>query len=277
MDIWLLIALGLCVGGIWQYIKHKNPDGILQGMQDRTEAELDQLNELQQNAHKLEEALIGWLGEKWGLADTDPVSPIFPPWYFDPVTQNQEKALKDMFGSDFISPNFKGKASDLIGLFYKPDQEEIDILKTFKVNTKGICQSEACYRAAVLLSDQDNREMYKNKPASQMQKEMYRFFGEKVPKGLTGEQAEAYKNELEEHESEIIEDRLSRWESFEDGFVEINDPEARSDYGLKKVSLKIYREAYERLEHTGRIDDTGMFDIVDLMEELVDIQPSILK
>jgi len=222
----------------------------------------------------------GWMDERWVLArkkrDEGEVKSV-PQWFFDDVTERQLQKIEEI-GLKIRGGNpTKGEASDIIGLFEPVEEENIEILKFFKVSLKGMNQSKARYEVSKLLNDPDNLESWRNRSASAMQKEFYRFFGFKVPQGVTHETASKDINEYRKNLGEEDEAKMDEWDAYEDIYDEINDPDFREDYDLKKISISLYRSAVDQLKKEGRTLTELSDDPDAVVDKLLEIKPEIQK
>ena len=138
-------------------------------------------------------------------------------------------------------------------------------------------QSKARYEVSNLLNDPENQERWRNRPASAMQKEFYKFFGLKVPQGLTYETASNDISEYRKNLGEEDEAKMDEWDAYEDIYDEINDPDFREDYDLKKISISLYRLAIDQLKKEGKTL-TELSDDPDMVvDKLLEIKPEIQK
>jgi len=221
-----------------------------------------------------------WMEERWAHArkerDAGEVKSV-PQWFFDEVTERQMQRIQEMGLKISGGRPTKGEASDIIGLFEPAEDENIEILKFFKISLKGMNQSKVRYEVGELLQDPEKLESWKNRPASAMQKEFYRFFGVKVPQGLTHEIASKdiieYRKKLDEED----ETRMEEWDAFEDIYDEINDPDFREDYGLKSISISLYRSAIDKLKNEGKTITELSDDPDVVIDKLIEIKPEIQK
>ncbi len=227
------------------------------------------------------EAIKGWLGEKWSLAEEcrDEGHPLIPNWFYHNPTDAQLRRL-DYLGVA-VDGLTKGMASDIMGLVEPMDDEHRAILKFFGVPLKGVGKSEAAYRIGLILSEPENQERFDNRPATVMQKDMFRFFGRKPPSGVTNRHAKLLEDELyeliDEHDDADLAARMDRWDAYCEAFEELCDAEVRNDYGIKKPSLSLYREAYAVLVESNKIEADGGFDFVEIVKALIQIKPEIEK
>src|SRR5690606_18078356 len=151
------------------------------------------------------------------VRQTGAKSDLLPSWWFDEVTERQLDRLRRMGIS--AKPMTKGQASDLIGLMEEPDDYALEVLRFFKVPTRGMNQTRAGAEVARIFRDPESRERWKNREATAEQKECLRFFRKKVPKGLTHEEAAKLIAELGEQHPELAED----WYNFQSIIAEFND------------------------------------------------------
>lgn len=227
-----------------------------------------------------------WLERRWKQAEQEQAAgqlKSVPNWFFDPVTDRQLERLRDE-GLKLSGVLTKGKASDLIGLFEAPDEGDLEVLRFFKISTARMNETRARHEVQELLADPNKAESWNNRPATQIQKEFYRFFGFKVPKGLTKQEADQFITEHldsltwnEETEEEIDSAQAQRWEIFEDLWDELCDAELRADYEIKKPSMAAFRTAIKELEADGvdLLDIEG--DIDTVIDKLIELNPSLSR
>lgn len=192
-------------------------------------------------------------------------------WYHDPVTEAQLNRLKE----DGIKlpgrPITKGQASDLIGLGEPPEPKQLEILKFFKVTGLPLKhQSLAQIEIDRIFSDPEKYEQWKNRPATQLQKEYYRYFGLPIPKGLTASEAEST---MSSHE--LTEEQQDEWFSYEDIVDEFQDKDFREVYDLKKPPISVIRQAIA--QHTAKGDRLTDLSADDLIDTLLEIKPDLEK
>lgn len=140
----------------------------------------------------------GWMDERWALArkerDVGELRSV-PRWFFDDVTEQQLQKIGEIGLKIGGGRPTKGEASDIIGLFEPVEVENIEILKFFKIPLKGMNQSRARHEVSKLFHNPGKLESWRNRPASPMQKEFYKFFALKTPQDLTHEVAARCINE----------------------------------------------------------------------------------
>lgn len=223
---------------------------------------------------------LPWLRNRWSLAKSERAAgelSSVPHWFFDEITERQIRKIEEIGLTIKGNLPTKGEASDLIGLFESAEDEAIEILRFFKISLKGMNQSRARHEVDALLKSPENLEKWKNRPASAMQKEFYRFFALKAPQGLTHEVASTAITDFKEKLSDEDKERLDEWDTFEDIYDEINDPDYREDYDLKSISISLYRSAMDKLKSEGKTikDISDDRDIV--VDTIIKIKPEIQK
>ena len=226
---------------------------------------------------KLEENM-SWLEVRWDEADTTPDGEkptTVPDWFFEPATNRQIEKLEEL-GIQVRSKDLnKGRASDLIGLFYPYDDEDREKLKHFKIPLKGLNQSKARHELAKIPQATMRQEGWKDRPASVLDREYLKFFKLSIPKGLTKRQAADLRDQ---HQSDLPDDQQSRlddWEHFESLYEDFQDREFRNDYELRAIGLKDFKAATLALLKEGnKFQDLGS-DMV--AEKLVELNPALEK
>ena len=219
---------------------------------------------------------LDWLAPRWELAERlkqegDLTS--FGGWYYKAITDKQSDHLFERTGIRFNDID-RGEASDLIGLFMNPGEDDLLILKFFKINCKG--KSETWVRNEVmrLFLGEGNKERWENRPASAIQKEFYVYLKAPVPRGLTHTQADLfYRETMAEWDDEAQPDRWVYWDTFELIWEDMCDREFRQDVEIQKPSMKKCRAVFDEL--VGNSKDVSRIDSYDVAERLdSDVQVS---
>lgn len=218
-----------------------------------------------------------WLEERWALAERKrgTTDSIFPPWYFDSMTERQANRLAED-GGRFSRSLTKGQASDLIGLKEPADEEDLEVLKHFKSSTRGMNQTRARHEVALIFQSEENRRLWEVRPASSRQKEFFRFFRIKAQAGLTKVEADKLIKATLIELGAANDVRVEHWRLYDDLLDEFDDPEFRDGYDLKKPSYSQIREAVDALlksNHTWAELDNA--DIV--AERLIEMKPELEK
>lgn len=225
-----------------------------------------------------------WLPQRWERAAQEEATGKlveFKEWYFDDVTERQQARLADIRELGVFKTSgklTKGQASDLIGLFEEPDDNDLEVLKFFKMTTRGMSQTKARMEVARLFMDSANRNAWEKRPPTALQKEFYQLFSLPVPKGMTHDEMRADITaklaELDNEEADTWE-ASDIWDAYENIYTELNDPEFRRDMDIKKVSLKIYREYMLKKKAAGvRLAD---LDETEVADELLEERPELAR
>lgn len=220
----------------------------------------------------LAEAAV-WMQPRWGRATQkqhDEDNSEFRPWYYEDPTERQLKLINDLGLSKMANGVTKGQASDLIGLFERPDSDELEILKFFKISSRGMSQTKARDEIGKLFSSGENRTAWEQRPPTVMQKEFYRFFGLPVPKGLTLYQMQS---DIDEKLEEMGDEEADEWGDFDCLYDDLIDADSREDYEIKKVSLKVFRD-YILGKKAGGVKVSDL-EVSGVAEELVEMHPEL--
>tara|TARA_R110002073_G_scaffold301635_1_gene469070 strand:+ start:40 stop:843 length:804 start_codon:yes stop_codon:yes gene_type:complete len=222
----------------------------------------------------------GWMEERWALArnerDAGELKSI-PIWFFDNATERQLQKIEEIGLKISVGQATKGEASDLIGLFEAVEEENKEILKFFRVSLKNMNQSKARYEVSKLFRDPEKLENWRNRPASQLQKEFYKFFELKFPHGLTLEGAS---KDIDKYRKELTKEnkaKIDEWNAYENIYDEINDPDFLEDYDLKKINLSLYRSVIDQLQNEGKTLTELSDDIDIVIDKVIEVKPDIQK
>lgn len=196
----------------------------------------------------------------------------FPSWFFDEATERQTKLLTEKGISLSGGQVSKGQASDVIGLFFPVEEGDADVLKFFKVPTKGLNQTTARAEVAKLQADPEKASAWDQRPADPMQKEFYRFFGVKVPKGLTYSTADDF---MGKHQKTLDSQQLDDWSSYQYILVELSDKTTCECYDIKKPSLSTVKAAINALRQSGISLSELEEDLEIVTQKLIELQPEL--
>lgn len=216
---------------------------------------------------------LDWLMEMWKKADQEQQEgrlETFPKWFFDEATPRQMEKLASLNVSVGGGKATKGKASDLIGLFYPIDEDDLEVLKFFKVQHKDMNQTNGRYKAKELLNTSENLSQWENRPATQEQKEFYKFFGIKVAAGLSIKDAEKTIKEARAKAGQNEAIKLDEWDAYASIITDLSDKEMlKDDFEIKKPSLALIREAVEALVKEGfSLTDLEAYEVAEKIQEL---------
>lgn len=221
------------------------------------------------NEHK------AWLTSRWTEANRHNATgdkTTFPSWFFDVATEKQLKLLREEGITLSGGQLSKGQASDVIGLFFPVEEEDKEVLKFFKVPIKEFNQTTAKAERVKLLADPESAAAWKLRPADPIQKEFYRFFGFKVPGGLTHVAATEY---ISKHQQTLDDHQLDDWESYQSILDELMDKDTRDSYDIKKPSIATIRAAIEALRQSGLSLSDLEDDLESVTQKLIELQPEL--
>lgn len=125
------------------------------------------------------------------------------------------------------------------------------------------------------LADRE-RQALLARPATPIQKEMYRFFGEKPPAKVTRGDFEQWRAELRTRQ-DVPEKKRQMWAHFQSVFEDINDPENRREYEIKAVSLKAYKGIIKDMLDEGVVESLMDIDVDEVAMHIEDERPELLR
>ena len=216
-----------------------------------------------------------WLKERWRLAEAEKDSEnfsMFKPWYFEDATSAQIHRIEKM-GFTIAGKPTKGRASDIIGLFEPADEWAKTMLKFFKVPVKGLNQTRAKYEVDKLMADPGKADAWKNRPASPIQREYFRYLLISLPKGISHPEAEDLIAENDERLRMEAPEELKDWAAYKSIYLDLIDPEFRQDNEIKKVNLSIYRSLMSQFKKDGK--RPSEIDVNDAVDRLVIEYPKV--
>jgi hypothetical protein len=95
--------------------------------------------------------------------------------------------------------------------------------------------------------------------------------GVQVPTNLTLKQANALESEIDD------DDKYEEWDSYEMLYDELDDPDYRDDYGIKKVSFTLFMNAMSSLRAEGKTLQEIESDPDILIDKIKELKPDIVK
>lgn len=210
------------------------------------------------------------INKRWAYAEKNESE--FPAWYSKEPTNAQLNRLeKEGVLTSSMKKLTRGNLSDIIGLIEKPSREETEVLKFFKIPRAQMPQTIAREHIRQLFLDPDNINKWENRGATPFQKICFAFFDIPIPKKLSVKEAETIIDE-KLSEDEAIEEL---WCSVETIWDDINDPDAKDDYEIKKVSATSFMTTLLRLRNEGKsLADLDTYDFVD---ELIIDNPNLSR
>ncbi len=204
--------------------------------------------------------------------DTGALS-TFPDWFFDPVTPRQLERLKKDGTAVSGGQLSKGAASDLIGLKEPLEEDDVEVLKFFKVPLRGMSQTLGRYEVKRLLSTAENLAAWESRPAEPMQREYLKFYGLAVPKALT--RVDAAKaiaaHQQQSRGKDSVKDE--EWSTFESVASDLMDRETREDYDIKKPTLSSIRDAIAAVRARGEDPE----DLQLVVDQLLETKPELSR
>jgi hypothetical protein len=244
---------------------------------------------------------LDWLSAKWEVAqdkrDADEDVSFLPSWYFDSATERQYNYLSSIGVEISKGKLNKGEASDIIGLFHPASDEDKVVLKFFKIPLTGLNQTKARHKIKELFENADNVKKWEHRPASQLQKEFYRYFDFKVPASLTYSDAKAFIEEFEssnegdidyhlegidEQEAKQLSDNIRRnqslleeWSYFEEIVEEFDDAEFRDSYNIKKVPISMIKKAIAELHDESVNIEEAAGNVELIIDKLIELKPEL--
>jgi hypothetical protein len=127
--------------------------------------------------------------------------------------------------------------------------------------------SEGCYGVKI---DYIPREL----PAKPLEKEIYSFVGQRVPRGLTRQESWNFERSLAESKHE----KAGQWKEFKSAVEYLQSSEGREEYDIKKPSLKKFREAYANLvDERDQEGDSAPIEQGEICDRVVDLFPDLEK
>ena len=175
-------------------------------------------------------------------------------------------------------------SSKILGYVPKEVSKQIvgsDLFSAIKPRLKRIYVSDKGFIDIQwqLIGPKETKKQYdgylKNKPASQWQKEFFKFFGIKKNKGLTTGQAEIIIKEKQKSIETEDKAKLNEWDAYEELFDEFEDADFREIYGIKKVRLSLLMDAITQLKNEGETIHTLADDIDKVVDKIIKIKPEI--
>ncbi len=223
---------------------------------------------------------LAWLEDRWKLAETQREkgsSGMFPRWYFDQATERQLAKLDELGVPVKRRGLTKGQASDLIGIHEPPEEASLEVLRFFKVATRGMNETKARHEVALIFADEAKARAWKNRPASEIQKAFLAFFDLKHEKGITHAEASVVISNQESALAEKKDPLLDEWEAFEEIIDELADPGFREDYEIKKPTIVLVKRALDDLHKEGKSYRAAAEEIDIVVDKMISLKPSLRR
>lgn len=198
-------------------------------------------------------------------------------WRTDLATERQIARLQEIMaeGGHRIPKGLtKGQASDAIGMFEEPEEEELEQLRFFKVPDVGsLSQTEARWALQSVFETPGNAEKWASRPATAAQKDQIKFFSGTVAKGLIAKDAAQQISDLEEANPELYD----RWDNLRSAYDELVEREAREDFDIKKFTWAQFHSVVTSLEKEGLTPDSIATEDERVYEALIAAFPGLAK
>ena len=152
------------------------------------------------------------------------------------------------------------------------EEADKEVLRFFKVPTKGLNQTTARAEVVKLQADPEKAAAWDQRPADPIQKEFYRFFGVKVPRGLTYIAADDY---IGKYQQTLDSQQLDDWSSYQSILEDLLDKDTRDSYDIKKPSIATVRAAIEALRQSGMSLSDLEGDLEIVTQKLIELQPEL--
>lgn len=273
-----LIFLALCAFLFFKYMP-----GAKQRTTGRTVPRTQAASPRVSHEQRLLTDHLPWLEQRWQEAEQSRGSggpSVVPNWFYDGLTDRQQKRLTEL-EVDRVSGRSqltKGQASDVIGLFAEAEEHDIELLRFFKAPTKGLNQTTARYEAAKLRFDAEKMKVWEQRTSNPMQKECLRFLGVKpAASNMTHAEAERLISARQEELADTNQQLLDDWDLFESLVEELDDPDNREDYELKKPPLSAIRAAVESLRQEGHTMAELEDDLQLLADRILQLKPELRR
>lgn len=236
-------------------------------------SDIEGMSFVERAPHKLVLKNSDWLNEKWAN-----INGMNESWYTDEPSDRQLSYLSEL-GVWVDGSYSKGQVSDLIGLFsdeYSDDQ--VEILKFFKVSVAGLNESKADFLVWKLMQDEDNKDRWKDRPLSTLEKAHMRFYGKKVSASVGRKEYEGFVQSVcnydeDEDEDTGLHELDVKWDLVTEFMDVQSDKEFREDNDMKKVPLSKVAAYVKGLVKP--VDDDSFEDMLadDMVDDMLDSYP----
>lgn len=194
-------------------------------------------------------------------------------WRDDPATDKQLDYLESLGGRIPARGLTKGEASDRISKLEPVDEEHAEVLRYFKVSTKGVGKDAAARAVEALMNDEAHKKAWADRPLSVELKEFFRFAKLKVPSEMGYEAAEALK--IETLKSWHTSPKHTDWVDYERLLEELYDPDARESWGIKKPPITLVRSCIAELLEQGSTYSSLADEPDELIERMLEKKPDL--
>jgi hypothetical protein len=210
---------------------------------------------------------------------TDDPEPATQAQLAEPATEAQLEYLRKL---NVPAPRglTKSAAIDLIGSKLPPEEETVEILRSFQVDTSGMTQTDARYALKRLMENPANRERSRRQSAKATtdQKAILSFFGQPIPPGLSHRAADKIIAEIftDTAKAEAWDAEQRRLDRIASVRVFAND--FAGGCGCHRLSAKLVHEAFASLTRNGlTIEQIEADDYARLFARAAEIDPTVVR
>jgi hypothetical protein len=191
---------------------------------------------------------IMWLESRWAERRAKRVAGHdgAPHWWWDEATERQLERLRQLDVSVPVGVN-KGEASDLIGLYVTPEDDEFEVLRYFKVSTKGLNQTRVRYLREEILADPEKKTRWETRPPTPQRRRFFEFFGIPLPPGITEVEAQELEEEKYSKLYEVNDPRIEDYDSYLAILDSFSDRDTCETYHVKKPAAALLKRAIAEL------------------------------
>ncbi|MCP1674293.1 hypothetical protein J2T57_001395 [Natronocella acetinitrilica] len=199
-------------------------------------------------------------------------------WYFDAPTDKQLAVIREAGWPLDPRGLTKGMASEVIGMDYPAEEENLEVLRFFRQSTAGATQTTARIAAVELLADANRREQWEARPASKVLRESLRLIGHKAAKGLTEREG---RKQLDAFLLDADDEGLERLllEAFEGAWGDLEDRDVREDLGIRKPTPRQVADVILASARGRSAEELAANPIMteDVVEALIEQHPSLAR
>lgn len=196
-------------------------------------------------------------------------------WRNDPATEKQLDYIESLGGRIPSLGLTKVEASSIIDGLQPADENDLKVIRFFKMPTRGLRHKTAKDLAESLLSNADNRARWGARPPSSEVREFFTFFGEKLPAGINHDDALAIKQSKVKELVKSDPDKIAEWNSYSAILDNLSDPDYREGYDIKKPSASLVKRVMAQLLAEGWTYERMLDEEEEFMKRLIEADPSI--
>lgn len=211
---------------------------------------------------------LDWLNARWEAAEEARERgdfSYFNPWFFKPATTEQLNWLKEQ-GASLLGEPTSGQASDAIGLFDEAERADLEVLRFFKKAKPRVSKTQTKELVRQLFSDPTNTALWESRPPEGIVKLFFSVYNIKLPKEMTHILAKMKADDLTSENDQMGD----VWSALDEVLDEMEDPQSREDYSIKRPSITQLASAAKSLLKEG--EEIEMSSMVD---RLIELYPSL--